>query len=200
MKRYEWILFDIGGVLVKLGGFLKLLDWMNEKMDREELGSLWLHSDAVRAYETGKINSTEFAANIVKELELTITSDEFLEEFFFFINGFYDGVEELLQKLSEKYSVATLSNINEIHWNRLCRENHFDDLIKTNFLSFQTGYMKPDQEAFLKVIDGLGCKAEQIIFFDDSKTNVEAARKMGMSAIQVNGIEDVKRQLELNVL
>lgn len=157
--------------------------------------------DSVRAYETGKITSLEFADNIVKELEFSVKPEEFIEGFSYFPRGLYLGVEEFLQELSAKYSIATLSNTNEIHWDRLCKENNFENLVKNNFLSFRTGFMKPDKEAYLKVIEELNCEADKIIFFDDNSINVEVAKDIGMRAVLVNGFDDLKRQItEMRIL
>jgi len=41
----------------------------------------------------------------------------------------------------------------------------------------------------------LSCEPSRILFFDDSRINVEAARNAGMDAIQVSGFADVKQKL-----
>jgi len=201
VSNFEWLLFDIGGVLIELAGSPKILEWMNWRVDREEMSKMWLNSDSVKAYETGKITTLEFAESIIKELDLSVEPDKFIEDFTYFTKGFYDGVEELIRKLSEKYSIATLSNTNEAHWDKLCRVDNFDKLITNNFLSFKIGYMKPDKEIYLKVLEKLNCDPDKIIFFDDSINNVEAARKVGMHSRLVNGFADLKKQLaELGIL
>jgi HAD superfamily hydrolase (TIGR01509 family) len=201
VKSFEWLLFDIGGVLIELIGAPKVLEWMNWRVDREEMNKMWSDSASVRAFETGKITSFEFADSIIRELKLSVKPDKFIEEFSKFPKGFFHGAEEFLQKLSEKYSIATLSNTNEIHWDKLCKENNFDKIITNNFLSFRIGCMKPDKEAYLKVINELNCTADRIIFFDDSRINVEAARETGMNSILVNGFDELKKQIaEMGIL
>jgi len=195
VSSFDWLLFDIGGVLIEYIGAPKILEWMNWRVSNEEMSKMWLYSDSVRAFESGKITPSEFADSIVRELQLSVKPDKFIEDFSKFTTGFYEGVEELIQKLSEKYSIAALSNTNEIHWNRLCKENNFDKLITNNFLSFRTGYMKPDKEAYLNVIKELNCKPDKIIFFDDNIINVEAARETGMNSMQVNGFDDLKKKI-----
>ena len=195
MINFEWLLFDIGGVLVKFKGVPRILEWMNWRVDREEMNRMWLYSEAVRAFETGKTTPLEFAYAMVKEFKFSVSAEEFLEGFPFFIDGLYPGVEGFLQKLSGKYPIAALSNINEIHWGRLCIENNFDQLIPTIFLSFKTGYMKPDKDTYLKVIEDLKCEADKIIFFDDNEINVQAARDVGINSVLVTGFDDLKRKI-----
>jgi putative hydrolase of the HAD superfamily len=199
MAKYEWLLFDIGGVLLEFIGAPKILEWMNWRVSREEMSRMWLYSESVRSFETGKITSDEFAEQIIRELGFSVKADEFIEGFSCFPKGLHAGVKEFLNELSTKYPLATLSNTNEIHWNRLCQEDHFDQLIQHNFLSFQTGYMKPDKEAYLNVINKLNCSPGKIIFFDDNRINVEAARDAGMDAgmdaVYVAGFGDLKEQM-----
>src|SRR4029453_12402902 len=51
----EVILFDLGGVLIELAGVEKMIEWSPGIETVEELWRRWLHSDAVRRFETGAI-------------------------------------------------------------------------------------------------------------------------------------------------
>ena len=191
----KWLLLDIGGVLVKLAGVPKVMEWTNGRMNTENLGPAWLFSKAVRAYETGRISTEEFAAGVIEEFGFPVTAEEFMKEFVFFMGGLFPGAEDLLRKLTGRYPTATLSNANELHWKALCADHGFDSIVKRNFLSFQIGFMKPDKEAFEKVIKGLGCEPGEILFFDDSPQNVEGARAAGMQAVHVTGFEDFRNKV-----
>jgi FMN phosphatase YigB (HAD superfamily) len=46
-------------------------------------------------------------------------------------------------------------------------------------------YFKPSKRAFDMLVKALHTKPSRIIFLDDSKENVEEARKLGMSAVQI---------------
>jgi len=56
LKKYDYLLFDIGGVLVELCGAPKILEWLGNRVSYEEMRSMWTHSDAVRSYEKGLIS------------------------------------------------------------------------------------------------------------------------------------------------
>jgi len=194
-EKYDCLLFDIGGVLFEVCSAPKILEWMDNKVSNEEINNIWLFSKAVRSYESGLISSEVFAESVIEELKLSVSAEKFLEEFVGFIKGPYPGVEELLKNLSRKYTVACLSNTNELHWKRLCDDFNFDKMIKRSFLSFKTGFMKPDPEAYRHVISEMACEPSRILFFDDNRVNVEAARRAGMDAFHVSGFADVKRKL-----
>lgn len=199
--KIRYILFDLGGVLVELTEISKVVEWMNFSLDQDEFRKMWLYSSAVRDYEMGKNSTLEFAEAIISEFKFSISPEEFIKEFIYFPKGLYSGTEELLQQLSQKYLLACLSNTNELHWDRMCDENSIDKLIPFSFPSHKTGFMKPDEEAYLHVIKSLNCEADKILFFDDNQINVDAAKQLGMNAIRVVGLEDLKLKLrELEII
>ena len=53
---------------------------------------------------------------------------------------------------------------------------------KAQFISCDMQLMKPSQECYLEVIRRIGLPAGEILFIDDNRTNVEAAREAGMQA------------------
>lgn len=200
-KKFDYILFDLGGVLVELALQEKMLEWMEHKITLEEFNKKWLLSDAVRSFESGMMTSSEFAKSIIKEFNLPVNEEEFIEGFMSFIKGFYDGMEDLLRELSQSYTLALLSNTSKLHWSKLCTEYDMEGMIKHNFLSYKTGINKPDKEAFLNVIRVLGTEPDKILFLDDNQLNVDAARQVGIVAHRVCGYEEVCSVLkELNVI
>jgi HAD superfamily hydrolase (TIGR01509 family) len=63
------------------------------------------------------------------------------------------------------------------------------------FASFQIKIAKPDPAAFQYVFNAMSCKPSEILFLDDKRMNVDAARRVGMKAERVNGIGQVKKIL-----
>lgn len=200
-KDFDYLLFDLGGVLIELAGIPRLLKWMEYRVDADGLAEKWLYSKTVRDYERGRISSKEFAEGMVEEFGLTIDAGQFLEEYAFFPKDFYPGARELLTDLSKKYRVAILSNTNELHWSRFGKEECLACFADRCYVSHLIGFMKPDIEAFLYVIDKLACEPGMILFFDDNFPNVEAARSVGMQAEHVRDFNDLKQRLrELGII
>jgi len=63
-KEIRVLLFDVGGVLVQLGGVEVMLDWLGPSVGVDELWRRWLQSTSVRQFETGKIDAGRFAAGV----------------------------------------------------------------------------------------------------------------------------------------
>lgn len=189
------MLFDLGGVLVELAGVPTMLEWMGNRVSPEELWKMWLGSAAVRAFETGRMDAARFADDLIAEMALPVTREKLIEEFTFWPRGLFPGALELLKQIPPRYTRATLSNSNALHWPRLMMELQLAEAFDQHFASHLICKIKPDEEAFRHVTHSLQCAAEEILFLDDNQLNVEAAAKVGMKAIRVQGVAASERAL-----
>jgi glucose-1-phosphatase len=89
--------------------------------------------------------------------------------------------------------VSCLSNCNELHWAQLAP---FLEDFDSAFSSHLLGEIKPDERAFRAVLDELHVEPRDLHFFDDSRSNVQAARRLGIDAHLVGGFDDLERMLK----
>src|SRR5262249_40323830 len=163
---FDIILFDLGGVLIELGGVERMLELCNHAFSADELWARWLASEGVRRFESGRASADEFGAAILAEFGLSIEAAQFLQEFAVWPKGVFPGSYELLDQLSTSYRLACLSNTNELHWPRLCDEMGLGRYFETSFASHLVGMIKPDVEIFQHVLDHLGVPPDRILFLD----------------------------------
>lgn len=194
-QDFDLIMFDLGGVLVQLTGVDRMIEWTQGLIPVEDLWVRWLASPGVKAFETGKSTPEDFSIAMKNEFDLTVGPEQFIKEFAGWSNSLYPGVTELLEKLSSSRKLVSLSNTNCLHWNYFLDNLEFLDYFDFNFPSHQTGFVKPDAEAFLNVVDTLECPAERILFFDDTHYNIESAKNLGIEAVHVMGVEQVIERL-----
>ena len=194
----EIILFDLGGVLVELTGVPIMLQWTHNKYDVEALWENWLHSPAVRAFETGGSTPDQFAADIIAEMGLPVTKHEFIHRFIHWPRGLFPGVVELLDKLKADYTLACFSNSNQLHWPILMHDMALEAKFSFHFGSHLIGKVKPDKGAFEHVIRQLNCEPDSILFLDDNILNVHSALEMGMHAFRVKGPKEIEQVLSDN--
>lgn len=187
----EVILFDLGGVLVRLTGVPTMLEWTPGNLDERELWSKWLTSTSVRRFESGQIDPNAFAQSVIQEFGLSVTPETFISAFETWTDGLFEGVEDMLTSLCDQYRLATMSNTNAIHWPKLTETMGLGRLIDTHFPSHQTGLLKPDPEAFENVVGNLGVAPESVLFFDDNEMNVSAANACGLNAKIARGPADI---------
>ena len=199
-KEITHLVFDLGGVIVELRGTPILGEWLEGDYTDEALWEKWLTSDAPRAFESGKADKEAFAAQIVNELSLNTTGAEFLEHFAALPVGTYPGALPLLYSLKESYTTALFSNSNVLHWPRKMDEMQLKDAFHHHFASHLMGKVKPDAAAFEEIVTTLAVPANQIMFFDDNRLNVEAAKNAGLQALCVKGFTELTQALHrLNV-
>jgi putative hydrolase of the HAD superfamily len=199
-QRIDAILFDLGGVLIEIVGAEVMLDWCPALPDTETLWRRWLESPTVRRYETGRATRAAFAAAIVDEFALAITPDAFLAEFAWWPRRLFDGATELLAELAPKYRLASLSNTNELHWERFARDWDLPSRFDANFPSYAVGRLKPDADYFEHVLQTLGVAPGRALFVDDNPINVATAARLGIVARRAIGPAGVRAVLgELSI-
>ena len=197
MTRPNLLLFDLGGVLVENACFERLNELLPSNLSDTEIKSKWLASSTVREFELGVTSPQIFATRLIEEWSLPLDVSTFLAEFASWPKAFYPGAIELLKQLRQQYTVACLSNLNVIHWERF---NGFRDYFHVSLSSHLLGLIKPDSACLVRALHECGEDADATIFFDDSLENVYSARKLGMRAFHVCGLDEVERVLRENSL
>lgn len=190
------LVFDLGGVIVKLRGAPILDAWTGAHSTAEKTWEKWLTSEAPRAFESGQIGADDFAEQIIDELSLNVDASTFLEYFTMLPIGPYEGAIEWLQSLKPHYTTALFSNSNVIHWQRKMSEMKLGPVFHHHFASHLMGKVKPDHEAFEYVLNELAVPAGKVLFFDDNQMNVDAARQLGMQAERVVGFDALRLFME----
>ena len=92
-------------------------------------------------------------------------------------------------------SLVLLSNTNQIHFemlrHRLPALRHFHHLV----LSYEVKAMKPRPEIYRAAVECAGCLPEQCFYTDDIPAYVEAARAVGIDAVQFESAAQAEREL-----
>jgi glucose-1-phosphatase len=191
----DLVLFDLGGVLIDLGGLRTMQDLTGEQ-DVERLWRRWLSCPWVRRFESGQCSPQVFAEGVVAEWGLSTTPDEFLASFRSWPTGPLTGAEDLVRDVSAVVEVGCLSNTNHLHWSDWAGSWAIVDLIPTRFLSYELGLVKPDREIFDRVLVKTSLEPERILFLDDNQVNVDSAVSAGLQALRVQGPTAARRALE----
>lgn len=180
-QKISAILFDLGGVLVQLDGLAALAELMPDHHTLDSIHDLWKSSPSVAAHETGQISINEFAIDVIAELELLTTPEQFIANFAKWPLNLFPGAFDLLDAILQEVTIAALSNTNPTHW-ACMKEVGLMARFDHAFLSHEIGHMKPNVEPFHEAIAGMDIPASEILFFDDNLPNVETALSIGMHA------------------
>lgn len=199
MKRYKHLIFDLGGVLIELGT-MPVAEALFQSSNTVTLKE-WLSLPVAHEFEKGNLNAEQFAESFINDFNLKISKTEFINLFKKWPKRVFPGAEEMLKELNQDYNLSVLSNCNEIHWPIIKYDFGILKYFNNAFFSHLIGKTKPDVAVFYHVLKELKASPSDILFLDDNQKNIEAADSIGITAIRVNGIDEVKKQLKsLNIL
>ena len=191
-NEFKVILFDLGGVLLKLRDPISAFEL---PIDQSEFLRTWIVSPAVRALECGQIDGEEFSKRLIAEMQLPMSWQELLRRFNNWPDGFYPKAIKSLARIPSQYSCAILSNTNAVHWQQVDVPGNFGNRFERYFLSYESGLLKPDPDSFLQVIASYDCRPGEILFYDDNPLNVAAAVAVGMVSIRIQGADELETDL-----
>jgi len=183
------VVFDMGGVVVKLGSLPDIL--AGSGLSDDEIWERWILSDAVRRFESGQCEVDAFADDLIDEFGLTIEADVLLDRFTRFPQGLYPGAAELVAAVNTQATTGVLSNTNELHWTQQQDHEQISSMFDRTYLSYDLGLVKPDAAIYEHVVDDLAVARDRILFIDDNEVNVAGAVNIGMQGALAKGPEEV---------
>jgi putative hydrolase of the HAD superfamily len=152
-----------------------------------------------RPYDEGKVTGLAFWQCLFREAGLTLDECK-VEELRHWDARLWTTENPAMlawqQKLKQRgLLTAILSNMTD---NVLASvEREFDWIHRFDVLvwSFQVHMAKPAPAIYLRTLQELGVSPEEALFLDDKLVNVEAARALGMKAIQYSTVERLRAEL-----
>ena len=187
-QRIELVVFDLGRVLVRICN-----DWVHAcatagvklELDKLDPAALFQLRELVHQVEVNAVSFEEFARRVGQTLGAT--PQQIRSASGAFLVGLYPGAVELIEELHRTgVATACLSNTNEHHWELLSDSRHpiFSGLsnLRHQFASHLIGTRKPEPAIYEHLERETGFRSGAILFFDDVRDNVEAARTRGWNA------------------
>ena len=182
------LFWDVGGVLLTNGWDRLQRDAAAEQFGLD-LGDFDYRHHALAAdFETGRISIDSYLDAVVFCRPQDFTRDEFLA-FMLEQSQPHDGTLALARGLSELgvYQMATLNNESAYLNEHRIRTFALDSTFELFFSSCYVGMMKPNRRIFELAVSVTRRSAAECLFIDDRASNVEAAQKAGLHAIQHDG-------------
>lgn len=193
MEKVENIIFDLGGVLLDID--YNLTREAFEKLGVVHFDTLYSQSDADHLFqklETGQISEEDFYKEFSHYTGLNLLPGETRDAWNAMLLNFREESLHFLDDLRNRYKIYLLSNTNHIHmdwfkkrYHESKREKPFDEYFSHAFYSCDIGLRKPDVECYEWVLNQLSVEAGKTLFIDDSKGNIEGAKKAGLQTIHL---------------
>ena len=151
------------------------------------------------AYDEGKLTGLQFWQNIVRDAKLNLDATAVDELNLWDARMWTTQNPAMLawQQQLKQHGIRTaiLSNMGDTVLANIERE--FDWLPRFDVLiwSYQHNMAKPDPAIYHLTLDRLGTRPEESLFIDDKQPNIDAARALGMIAIQFSTVEKLREDI-----
>jgi putative hydrolase of the HAD superfamily len=178
------VVFDIGGVLE----ITPPTGWVDQWEARLHLNPGELDArlmDVWRAGTLGTISHGEVETRIgqilgMDQQQVAALMTDLWEEYLGELNV---ELATYFASLRPRYRTALLSNSFAGARDKEQERYHFAELCDLLIYSHEEGIAKPERRIFELTCERLGVQPSEVIFLDDVKANVAAAREFGMQAI-----------------
>ncbi len=184
------VIFDMGGVIVDLDiegcktAFKRILDYqkIDEIIDPCHQKGIW------GDLEEGVLSADEFRKIVLSGSRPGAVPQEVDEAMSYILVGIEPYKVELLRKLAASHDLYMLSNNNEISIKRSSKMFAdagipMDKIFCKCFLSYQMKALKPSAAFYKRVMEEIGRPSDELLFIDDSQTNVDGAIAAGLPAV-----------------
>jgi glucose-1-phosphatase len=190
------VIWDMGGVLLRTEDPVPRTR-LAEKMGltRRALEKLVFASETSRLAEAGKIPEEKHHQYVTDKLGIPFDqwSDFILE--FFLGDRINDDLLKYMGSLKPNYRLGLLSNA----WlsARDFVTDHYQllDVFDQTIFSAEVSMRKPEPDIYLLALAEMDTASSQAVFIDDVVENVEAARAVGMRAVQYRTTQQVIQDL-----
>lgn len=192
----EVIYFDLGKVIVDFDHSRAAQELSKvTPLSLEDAMAVLSDGELVTEYETGRLSSQEHYRKVCGRLQMEVSMERFRELWGSMFLPEPLLSESFLQALKVHYRLILLSNTNELHFDFVTQHYPILKVIEERLLSYQAGCVKPEARIFELAIEKAGVAPESILFTDDRRENIEAARRAGIQVLQFQSESQLKRDM-----
>jgi HAD superfamily hydrolase (TIGR01509 family) len=202
MKPIRCVISDLGKVIIFFDNnifFAKMADYC--AFSKEEIRELTLiHFDLIESFDCGRITPRQFYNQVIQYLKARIDYDTFYSIYndVFSLNP---PVLKIMNRLRRNYKLVLLSNTDIMRFGFIKRRFPEVQIFEEYVLSYEVGFMKPHPQIYRHALKKAKACAEECVFIDDIKENIEAAVKLGINVIHFSpgtNLESALRKIELS--
>lgn len=200
----DWLVFDLGGVLVDVASQQQMLARWSELSGStpSRLASVLRErfvdgaDSLAERLQVGEMDARGFHELLTRELAGTWSIDETTAALQSMLLGENPDVLALLARWATSHRIACYSNTNIVHWQHMRARYRLFDHVDRAFASHEIGFAKPDRRGFDSVAAALGAAPARCLLIDDLQINVEGARQAGWQAVRF--IDAAKLETDLS--
>jgi FMN phosphatase YigB (HAD superfamily) len=199
------VIFDIGRVIVRLDPkrafapiAAALRDGANsaQRLSADHVWKLICADEHWQDWQEGRLSPAKWHRHLMQRLNLSLTYGEFRAGWNRVLDPQLILPEELFVRLGTRCRLALLSNTDPIHSECLEQRFSFGRHFPVRIYSCRVGATKPSPDIYRAALESLGVEASDAVYIDDIQEFVEAARRIGLDAIQFKTRELLDAELQ----
>jgi len=186
------IIFDLNGIFIQSPNLSARFQEKFGVPVEEFLSALKIIMPKVRKFNSG--NNFAHWKPFLEKWGVNLTEEEFFS-FWFRAEKENEEVIEIARQIKKKgMKIFILSNNFKERSNYYMGNFKFlKEIPDKIYFSWQTGFVKPNPEAFKNLLSENNLKPEECLYLDDSEKNIESAKSLGINALLFKKIEDFKK-------
>lgn len=188
------VIFDMGMVLVDFRWKALIKDLGYEGEEVEKIGKAVFEDPLWQEFDRGEWEDERIIAEMKEKVpEVAEAIDTIWQpENFKNVCAPFDYSEELLKKLHDAgCKIYILSNYGKRLFSLDKEIFTFLNYVDGGIISAKVKQMKPDAGIYETLLNKYNINPTDAVFFDDRRENCEAARKFGITAVEVDGYETI---------
>ncbi len=196
MSAVRNVIMDLGGVMLQWNPDHLLTPFepqphLRAKLRTSIFGQYWRQYDRGEITEAQLVDHLESGSGQTRERVLAI-----IEAVRGHLSEKPDTVRLVRDLKQRGFNLYCLSNMPSPMYAHLLRQHAFFEVFQGIVVSGEIQMMKPEPQIYLHLLERFGLRAQESVFVDDLKVNVEAARAVGLHAIQFQDAAQCERELE----
>jgi glucose-1-phosphatase len=189
----EAVIFDIGRVIIDLDPSRAIAAiGAGSALAPDKLWSAVQEDALWPGWQEGRVTPREWYENLIARFHTSISFEEFRNAWNSVLVPKPILPELLFKQLSKKCRLVLLSNTDPIHVGYMESKFKFLRYFPKRVYSCDVGASKPSVKIFRAAIRAANAPTGRILFIDDIRQYVLAARRIGLNALQFSS----RRQLE----
>jgi epoxide hydrolase-like predicted phosphatase len=176
------VFFDIGGVLLRTEDPLPRRQWEQRLgLEPGRLAKLVFENPVAQRSTIGEATESEVWQEVGRGLNLTLPQVAELREDFFAGDRWDTDLLAFIHKLRSRIRTGVISN-SWLGSRRVMAKWIAPEIFDAIVFSAEEKCRKPEEKIYRIALERLGLAPEEAMFFDDFPENVDAARRIGISA------------------
>jgi HAD superfamily hydrolase (TIGR01509 family) len=205
---YKYIVFDFGGVIMNFGhdaGEGKKTTGIPGDLSRIFNISLDKAEEIWREHKVSLIKGLESPRNFIDKINahLGLSVDpeiaiKYWEEGYALKRENINWeLVELIKQLKSSYKILLLSDAINLNRGKDKWIIELDDLFDQIYRSYETHTQKPDEKAYLNMLEKIPANGSECLFIDDVQANVDGGNSVGIKSLLYTELEKLRKDLEI---